>query len=355
VYPDPLRGLLSPITSLSPHEPDHIHLALLTYAHLVLAQHMLIVQVIRERRVLLEAYLRSILTTKDPRWRQAYTFSDFLSVPTPRAGSSSSTHHSSSSVSGVPAPPDHWTPMTWLAEQGALSSLVRSIRSALLKRDALAGMSDASGSRSASVEAKRLLKELSARLDGLDTGLGRTGTGLGEGEKRRREEMVENLRAERDNLQRMADAGVRTSAASAAFSSRGNDTGGAGVGAGAGVGSGSSVRGTGTMPGGTGSLWGPPPPSSGGRVFGKQQPPQETSETRPLDDRGLLQLQQNKMTNQDDQLGELSKVLVRQRKMGEEIAQEIGEQNELLDGLDHEVDRTGKKLGRAKRELNRLG
>jgi hypothetical protein len=171
VYPDPLRGLLSPITSLSPHEPDHIHLALLTYAHLVLAQHMLIVQVIRERRVLLEAYLRSILTTKDPRWRQAYTFSDFLSVPTPRAGSSSSTHHSSSSVSGVPAPPDHWTPMTWLAEQGALSSLVRSIRSALLKRDALAGMSDASGSRSASVEAKRLLKELSARLDGLDTGL----------------------------------------------------------------------------------------------------------------------------------------------------------------------------------------
>lgn len=316
---------------------------------------MLIVQVIRERRVLLEAYLRSILTTKDSRWRQAYTFSDFLSVPTPRAGSSSSTHHSSSSVSGVPPPPDHWTPMTWLAEQGALSSLVRSIRSALLKRDALAGMSDASGSRSASVEAKRLLKELSARLDGLDTGLGKTGTGLGEGEKRRREEMVENLRAERDNLQRMADAGVRTSAASAAsaaFSSRANDTGGSGVGAGAGVG----VRGNGTMPGGTGSLWGPPPagPSSG-RVFGRQQPPQETSETRPLDDRGLLQLQQTKMTNQDDQLGELSKVLVRQRKMGEEIAQEIGEQNELLDGLDHEVDRTGKKLGRAKRELNRLG
>jgi regulator of vacuolar morphogenesis len=225
-------------------------------------------------------------------------------------------------------------------------------------------MSDASGSRSASVEAKRLLKELSARLDGpdgLDAGLGKTGTGLGEGEKRRREEMVENLRAERDNLQRMADAGVRTSAASAAFSNRGNDTGGAGagvgVGVGVGVGSSSGSRGNGTMPGGTGSLWGPPPtgPSSGGRVFGKQQPPQETSETRPLDDRGLLQLQQNKMTNQDDQLGELSKVLIRQRKMGEEIAQEIGEQNELLDGLDHEVDRTGKKLGRAKRELNRLG
>jgi regulator of vacuolar morphogenesis len=205
-------------------------------------------------------------------------------------------------------------------------------------------MGDANGSRSSSVEAKRLLKDVGIRLEGLEKGLtaiGSTG-GLGDGEKRRREEMVENMKAERGNLQRMAEAGVRTSG----FSRPGiGDAGG---------GSAGSTGGNGTMPGGTASPWGPPPPSTG-RVFGSRPVPSETVETRPLDDRGLLQLQQTKMAGQDAQLGELSKVLVRQREMGEVIAKEIGEQNELLEELEGEVDRTGRKLGRAKREMNRLG
>jgi regulator of vacuolar morphogenesis len=195
-------------------------------------------------------------------------------------------------------------------------------------------MSDASGSRSSGIEAKRLLKDLSGRLDGLELAL--KGLKVGDGEKRRREEVVENLKVERDNLRRMIDAGVRTARDTSSTSAISNSS-------------------AGTMPGGSSALFsGMPHQPQPGRVFGRQQPPEETTETRPLDDRQLLQLQQTKMDNQDSQLGELSKVLLRQRKMGEEIHQEIGEQSEMLEDIDHEVGRVGGKLQRAKRDMNKL-
>ena len=194
-------------------------------------------------------------------------------------------------------------------------------------------MSDASGARSASVEAKKLLKEASVRLVGLEKALGDL-KGLGEGEKRRREELVEGLKGERDNLSRMADAGVRTSQATQSAAASSNGT-------------------AGSMPGGTGSIWAPAAPQPG-RVFGQAAKPQETEVTRPLDDRGLVQLQDQQMKNQDEQLGLLSRLLQRQRKMGEEIHQEIEEQNEMLDHVDAEVTRVGGKLARTKRQMNRL-
>ena len=107
------------------------------------------------------------------------------------------------------------------------------------------------------------------------------------------------------------------------------------------------------MPGGS-SLWGSGAGSvAPGRVFGKKA--EETDETRPLDDRGLVQLQQNKMDGQDDQLRELSKLLQRQRGMGEEIHREIGEQTEILEEIEHGVDKTGNKMAKAKRTMNKLG
>ncbi|KAI9635919.1 uncharacterized protein MKK02DRAFT_36914 [Dioszegia hungarica] len=300
-------------------------------------------KIIRERRVLLEQYLRSILTTKDTRWRQAYGWTDFLAVPQVRASgsgpSSSSSSFDPSSSSTVGPSPEIWTPQTWLSEQTALSSLIRSIRSALLKRDALAGMSDAVGSRQAGVEAKRLLRDLGPRVDRLEKELGGLKGGLGEGEKRRREEMVENLRAERGSLTRMAEAGVRAGGGGSGFS---RASGGGGD-------SGSPTPASSALFGSHAHA-----PAAPGRVFGQKAPPQETEETRPLDDGGVLQLQQSKMGEQDQALGELSKLLQRQRKMGEEIYQEIGEQNEMLDDLDTSVDKTGGKLGKAKREMNRL-
>ncbi|WVF66230.1 hypothetical protein IAT40_000970 [Kwoniella sp. CBS 6097] len=322
-------------------------------------------KMIRERRVVLEQYLRLILTSKNASWRQAYGFKDFLSLPT-SLPSTSNSHHSG---------PQSFTAQSWLIEHTSLQSVLRSARSSLLKRDALANMGDSVGSRSASVEAKRTLKDIDARINVLESAL--AGLNIGEGEKKRREEMVDSLKVERSGLGRMAEAGVRTNLGLGSSAS-----GGAGAGAGGGfnrnqgpsTSSGiSSTTSSAFAPQGGGSSnsipgsfgWGSGSTSSNpnsaiqsGRVFGaaaRNQPPAETSETRPLDDRGLLQLQATKMTDQDDQLKELSKVLLRQKKMGEEIHGELAEQNDLLDGIESGVDKTGRKLGKAKRELNRLG
>ena len=276
--------------------------------------------------MLLETYLRAVLTHRDPRWRQAFGWSDFLAVPTPAASSSRSDGDSTS------AAPTHWTASNWLGEHGNVQTLLRSTRSELLKRDALASMGDPAGSRGASVTAKKLLRDVGDRVDGLERGLKEVMGGLGDGEKKRREEMVQGLRAERANLQRMAEAGVRTTFNRDASTTSTNTS----------------------TPGGSSLLFGANPPSTG-RVFGKKAPPQETAETRPLDDRGLLQLQQTKMQGQDQQLEELSKLLQRQKGMGEEIHREIGDQTEMLEDIDGEVGRVGGKMARSKRQMNKLG
>lgn len=267
------------------------------------------------------------MTSKSPIWRESYTFLDFLSVPQ----NTKVNRQNSLGEDSI-----HWTPANWISEHGKVESALRSIRSELLKRDALASMGDAAGSRGASVNAKRLIREVGDKIDILARGLEGIANAVGDGEKKRRGEMVDALRNERGDLSRMAEVGVRTNREPTSAST-------------------TSVGGS--MSGGSGSLWAPN--NSGGsfgatpgRVFGKK--PEETDETRPLDDRGLLQLQQTKMDGQDNQLKELSKILQRQRGMGEEIHKEIGEQSDMLDEIEQGVDKVGSKMARAKRNMNKL-
>lgn len=90
------------------------------------------------------------------------------------------------------------------------------------------------------------------------------------------------------------------------------------------------------------------------RVLGVRPPPVETAETRPLDNVGLLQLQQDAIARQDDRLSGLSAILRRQKDIGLAINQELAVQNELLDNLGGQVDRTGAKLGDAKKRMKKL-
>nr|ODN90896.1 hypothetical protein L204_05735 [Cryptococcus depauperatus CBS 7855] len=285
-------------------------------------------KMIQERKPLLEHYLRSILTTKSSIWRSAYTFSDFLALPS----------QTSKSSSQMALQNERLTPQSWILEYDAITTLLRSARSLLLKRDALAGMSNASGARSASVEAKRNLKGVEERLTVLGKRL-KGLNGVGEGEIKRREEMVEELNLEKQTLEKMAEAGVRTAPLEFAAVSGGSTANAISPWAPSGT----------KMPGAM------PVINPTGRVFGAKQPPQETEQTRPLDDRQLLRLQTSTISQQDDQLRELSQLLQTQKKMGEDIHMELESQNELLDGIEQGVDKTGKKLGKAKREMNRLG
>ena len=299
-------------------------------------------QLISERRTGLQEYLQKILACKDPRWRLAYGFQDFLAIPTNLPGSSTRESDSTADKLARYLPSSQaqggviqYTSSSWITEHNALQQVLRTVRSSLLKRDALAGMGDAGASRSAGIEAKRSLKDLKTRLESLDKGLADV-QDLGQGERSRREGLVLSLKDEVGNVDKRAEAGVRVASNHSAATSMGR--------------SGTPVNENDrkALLGGTSSR----PP---GRVFGAaaNQAPQETTETRPLDDQGLLQLQQTKMDNQDGQLEQLSSVLQRQMRLGQEIGKEIGEQNDMLDDLSTQVDRTGGKLGRAKRQMNR--
>ena len=83
-------------------------------------------------------------------------------------------------------------------------------------------------------------------------------------------------------------------------------------------------------------------------------PPKETEVTRPLDNVGLLSMQQTQIKQQDNQLSQLTTILQRQRQLGEAIGSEIALQIEMLDDLSNEVDNVGSKLHAANRQLGKL-
>lgn len=315
--------------------------------------------IIAERQSGLEGYLKAILSSKDGRWRNSFGFADFIALASNTGGGGrtapSSTANRLSSVLPDTGPSSghdqatttiQFTSASWLTEHATLQSGLRNIRSSLLKRDALAQIGDASASRSAGVEAKRAIKDTKHKLEVLERGLASL-EGLGMGERHRREGLVGVLKDELNNLEKMAEVGIRISTINpptTARSSPGIDR------------SATSTPGNDTnrsaLFGGTSSA---AQSTSGiGRVFGSAaSTPQETAITRPLDDSGLIHLQKTQMDNQDDQLQALSEVLIRQRRLGEDIGREVGEQNEMLDGLATDLSRTTGKMGRAKRELNK--
>jgi len=76
--------------------------------------------------------------------------------------------------------------------------------------------------------------------------------------------------------------------------------------------------------------------------------------TRPLDNVGLVGLQQIQVQQQDNQLSQLTTILQRQKQLGEAIGSEVAYQIEMLDDLSNEVDRVGGKLTATNKQLNRL-
>ncbi|ODV78867.1 uncharacterized protein CANTADRAFT_26004 [Suhomyces tanzawaensis NRRL Y-17324] len=92
-------------------------------------------------------------------------------------------------------------------------------------------------------------------------------------------------------------------------------------------------------------------PPQARRVFGK---PQETAETLGLNNKELLQQQVQVHQKQDQEIEQLRKIIQRQRQIGEAINQEVGEQNELLDQFNDEVDRTADKVKLARKKARSI-
>ena len=275
-------------------------------------------KILEERRIGLESYLRAIIAAKDDKWRESYALKEFLGVPVSRQGG---------------APPTEFTSATWLDEHAELQTRIRAVRADLNKRDALSDRGDVGASHKANLNAKTKLAGLSARIDTLEKGLQELGWhGISEGELQRRSDMIARLRDDHEKLTRMvgvarleslrASGGALSAQINASFDSDRE------------------------------ALLGTKPVT---RVFGAAATPKESDETRPLNEHGLLGLQQVQIQQQDEQLSELATILRRQKQLGLAIASEIGQQNEILDDLSNEVDRVGGKLTVTNRQLNRLG
>ncbi|KAJ7706112.1 syntaxin [Mycena rosella] len=279
-------------------------------------------KLLEERRIGLETYLRAILSAKDDKWRETFAFREFLGVPIGKQGE-------------FPQG-GQFTPASWLDEHIDLQARIRDIRADINKRDALSDRGDPNGSHTSNVAAKKKLAGVISRLGKLAAGLQELAMGgMIEGELQRRTDMVARMRDDCEKLGQMVTVARQVNR---------------GLGATGGSAASNPAPDTDRE-----ALLGGASSKPFGRVFGAAPKARETEETRPLDDHGLLMLQEAKMQQQDGELSQLTAVIQRQRHLGEAISNEIAIQIELLDDLANRVDETSGKIQTTNREMGRLG
>ena len=214
----------------------------------------------------------------------------------------------------------------WLEIHRQAKTLLQDARQHLSRRTTAPTIKD---QHSASAAAKRCLVLAGTKVTALQNGLNALETdsksGVGEGELRRRRDLIRELNAEILGLERLSQtiATQRTTL---------------------------SVPNASDQP--QNQLFDKPAGQiSTRRVFGA---PPETERTKGLDNAGVLQLQTQIMKEQDDQLDDFLRQVRRTKDIAGQINEELISQNELLDGLDHDVDRVQGKIKRADRQAKKI-
>jgi regulator of vacuolar morphogenesis len=286
-----------------------------------------------QRRRGLEAYVRAILDAQDARWRSSTVWRHFLGLP-----------NDSSQQQKIKQQNENVAdPTAWLDLHRTVKDQLQEARQLLKKRDAAA---TAQEQHAISASAKASLVRAATGLATLDTALSKTATKskdeddggwgqssrLGEGEVRRRKDMLGLARAETETLETQLKSlvvkpqGSMLSASSAAAFASDSDKR---------------------------ALWGDTPSTrSSRRVLGG--PAQETDKTRELDNKGVLQLQQRIMGAQEQDVLEIGKAVTRMKEMGIMINEELVVQNEMLGMLDTDVDRVQGKIDVAKKRIKKI-
>ena len=284
------------------------------------------------RRHDLEHYLQAINENPDNRWRNTAAWRAFLNLPSSFASqvSSKATSNLQSIISGPAGGGAPITdPIVWLDCHRDLKTQLHDARLYLTNRDqAITPQKQ----HEAGVAAKSCLVKAGGMIGALEEGLkniqqGGSGFGgqkLGDGEIRRRKDLIAASKKDKDGLEGLLNAMVQKSQLDSAVASIKEKN--------ALVGSGSAIQ-----------------PKPGGRVLGK-----ETTETRELDNNGVLQLQKQKIADQDMDVEELRKIIQRQRELGVAINQELEVQNEMLKMVDEDVDRVQGKINIAKKRIGKI-
>ncbi|KAK9331906.1 hypothetical protein V1520DRAFT_336484 [Lipomyces starkeyi] len=295
-------------------------------------------ELIEERKAVLEKFLRDIQKSSDQRWRLSDPWRDFLGLSAAgRANQGSSLLSSSSSTASLVMPSGKHIsdPVVWLDTLHEVKTLLHEARKYLSDRDTLSGTGSVNKngvleSLSAAAEAKKCLVQSGTKIVMLDRGLKELASSIGQGELRRRGDMLNLVKKEREGLESLASTVSRHTDDTSSAASESPDRAALFAGS-------KSVLGN--------------VASSAKRVLG---PLAETGETRQLDNRGLLTLQMQKMQSQDDTLLEFSKILARQKQLGIDINDELELQNEMLRMLEDDVENSDGKLRRADRQLKKI-
>ncbi|KAJ6141316.1 hypothetical protein N7470_010212 [Penicillium chermesinum] len=286
-----------------------------------------------ERRQGLEKYLRAINEAPDGRWRTSSAWRAFLNLPTAAvAASSSGTSNTSTRLHAAITDPGNADnvaaiadPTLWLDYYRDMKSHLHDARLQLSRRDQELTPQK---QHESSAAAKSSLVRSASMITTLEEGLRnvssrRTSSGetslssLGEGELRRRKDLLINARKEKDGLENLLQAMTTKSRLDQTVASIEDKD--------------ALLKAGGNGPTGGNARRGP---GRSGRVLGK-----ETERTRELDNAGLLQLQQQTMRDQDANVDELRKIIIRQRELGTAINEELLIQNELLKLADEDTDR----------------
>ena len=292
-----------------------------------------------ERRKGLEVYLKAINDSPDGRWRDTSAWRTFLNLPSSNSSKSSlaSTLHGAINNPGSSAPITD--PVAWLDHHRELKAQLHNARLNLTRRDQA---STAQAQHEASVQAKKCLVRAGTMISALETGLQnlgssssiRGGASLGEGELRRRKDLLSSAKREREGLENLLSAMAAKSAVDAAVANA-SDTSTL-----------LSSNTNGTTATSTSSHNGRP---TGGRVLGK-----ETGKTRALDNQGVLQLQKQMMQEQDEDVDVLAAAVRRQKELGIQIQEELEVQKDLLGMLDEDVTRVQGKMDVARKRVNKI-
>ncbi|KAI1265076.1 Phox-like protein [Xylariaceae sp. FL1019] len=279
---------------------------------------------LEDRRRGLESYLRAIAESPDRRWRDTPAWRTFLNLP-----AASSTGNSAASVAGGYGIPNKDAanaaaaedPGTWLDLHSEMKRDFQEARRCLAKRDAASesnpAIHSASAAKKALVKAGGILSTLKVGLQAMEDA-----KRLGEGEIRRRKDLLAAARVDREDLETLTSTMTSTTRppqASAAASR--------------------------AAPQRT-------EPSKGRRVLGAPLP--ETERTRELDNNGAVQLQVQMMKEQDEDVNALGKIIRRQREMAEAITREVDEQNEILDDVNDRTDLLQGKVDIAKKRVKKI-
>ncbi|KAI6778876.1 uncharacterized protein J7T54_000532 [Emericellopsis cladophorae] len=270
----------------------------------------------QQRQAGLEKYLKAIAESPDRRWRDTSAWRAFLNLP------SSSTTNSAVSAGGMVGSNTAVgaaDPHTWLDVYREVKGCLHEARQCLSRRDGASDSGNNSAAAEAGAAAKKSLIKTGTLISSLGDGLRKMQESgrLGEGELRRRRDLVANARMERVGMEKLAKSTPSPAA-----------------------GRGGANADTKTAKSDKADLLRGGRP--GGRVLGAPLP--ETDKTRELDNEGVLMLQRQELEDQDLSINQLAAIIARQRDMGVQIGEEVDRQTKMLEMMDEDVDRVSGKV-----------